>query len=641
MSKNKNVLILKKVEQLNDIYDTYLYANSLIEQNQSPDVLFTTQETIDAIRKIEEFSAAYISDIEVQDTGYTEFKGLVELIDGELRKTDAIGNHESIASQWIHDEILTSVPEQNKTYFKKELEIPDGLERTVKNVIEKIYDLQPKENFLMMMPLLNRERLDSKKPEDHYHQQVEFIKRIAEQSISLGANPIIQMIVPQKATDQGSVLTQILYSIHGLEFSKEIDTSIFQAYKKFSEAINIPENIPMPQAHMELRGDGKEGMNFFGTHVGYQIGPGTGKDIPLWDDPLSMILQPPYIGTSVIDKREPALRKCLFQTLPLELSTQTMDIDWNKMWEDNTRIKEIGDRVDRIEVKGNLVDVGDEQFKSYFAVELVKPDGEHRIFTKSDSNCRTIIDEEKTIARGSPIGTFANGPGGEAYVNPERVVGPREHSPADTAYLEHINEQYGGGAFGKIVGTYVGDVVMAMDKNYALKDQDASVTNKAIVIGFNENGHWKLLYAPKEITDKIEELSNEFKNLIKNMNEHKKMSDNDYMFNLGLMKQIGEFAINTNEKAPPDELYLIAAEKAAGCIHLAVMSGYDADRAGTVRQIPHWDIVGDAKRQKLDIVGYDSMGGQHYLMNQGNLIANTTQAHGLDGITGEGPVDIK
>ena len=79
--------------------------------------------------------------------------------------------------------------------------------------------------------------------------------------------------------------------------------------------------------------------------------------------------------------------------------------------------------------------------------------------------------------------------------------------------------------------------------------------------------------------------------------------------------KIGEFAINTNPKAKLCD-YLIVNEKIARMIHVALGSGFEADRKTTY----HWDIVVNSPRQKLDIYGIDKNKKQHWIIKKGEFV---------------------
>ena len=79
--------------------------------------------------------------------------------------------------------------------------------------------------------------------------------------------------------------------------------------------------------------------------------------------------------------------------------------------------------------------------------------------------------------------------------------------------------------------------------------------------------------------------------------------------------KVGEFAINTNPKAKLCD-YLIVNEKIARMIHVALGSGFEADRKTTY----HWDIVVNSPRQKLDIYGIDKNKKQHWIIKKGEFV---------------------
>ena len=97
--------------------------------------------------------------------------------------------------------------------------------------------------------------------------------------------------------------------------------------------------------------------------------------------------------------------------------------------------------------------------------------------------------------------------------------------------------------------------------------------------------------------------------------KHKALPKNIIKMKKDNFNKIGEFAINTNPKARLCN-YLIVNEKIAGMIHIALGSGFEDDRA----TVYHYDVVINAKEQKLDIYGLKGK-NKLWMMKKGKLVA--------------------
>jgi hypothetical protein len=158
-----------------------------------------------------------------------------------------------------------------------------------------------------------------------------------------------------------------------------------------------------------------------------------------------------------------------------------------------------------------------------------------------------------------------------------------------------------------IKGTFYGDVVINIDKSYVLNSKEP------LVIKCTGN-HYDIVRGPKKVVAKIKEKRNESMKLLKLQEKHKSLPKDVIALKKRNFLNIGEFAINTNPRAKLCE-YLIVNEKIAGMIHIAIGSGFEADRAG----LYHYDVVINAKKQKLDIYGVDKRGKKLWMMRKGKL----------------------
>jgi len=217
--------------------------------------------------------------------------------------------------------------------------------------------------------------------------------------------------------------------------------------------------------------------------------------------------------------------------------------------------------------------------KTDFEIGLVMPNGDRRTVKLSDTDIREKINQEYLKKTGIKAGTMANIPGGEAFMTPEWMK-----------------------------GKFVGDVVISLDQSYML-----SAENPLIIETFGD--HYKVLSGPKDIIEKFDKKKKEAMENLLNMEKHKSLPQETIDLKKKNFMRIGEFAINTNPNAKLCD-YLIVNEKIANMIHIALGSGFEADRSTEY----HTDIVIDSPRQKMDIYGIDKEGNEHWIIKKGKFI---------------------
>ena len=158
----------------------------------------------------------------------------------------------------------------------------------------------------------------------------------------------------------------------------------------------------------------------------------------------------------------------------------------------------------------------------------------------------------------------------------------------------------------RLKGTFLGDVVISLDQSYMLDAKNPLV--------IEADGNYKVVSGPKKIVDKLKEKKRESWKILLEEERHKSVPPALTRLKKKNFNGIGEFAINTNPKAKLCN-YLIVNEKIANMIHIALGSGFEADRATSY----HTDIVIDAPRQKLNITA-TIKGKRIKVMNQGKLV---------------------
>jgi len=203
----------------------------------------------------------------------------------------------------------------------------------------------------------------------------------------------------------------------------------------------------------------------------------------------------------------------------------------------------------------------------------------HRWPRGSDVDIRSKINKEFYKMTGIKAGCMANLPGGEMFITPEYIK-----------------------------GTFVGDVVINVGQSYPL-----TAKNPLVVVA-DENGY-KVKSGPKKVVDIIKKRKKEAMKQIIEQEKHHSMPQKIIDMKKENFNKIGEFAINTNPEAKLCD-YLIVNEKIAGMIHVALGSGFEPDRSTGY----HYDVVINAKEQKLDIYGVDGKNRKLWAMKKGKLV---------------------
>ncbi len=359
-------------------------------------------------------------------------------------------------------------------------------------------------------------------------------------------------------------------TISGCEYEKNINEPWFKAFKKLSPIIGS-DKLKRVQASFGIHGQGYGGKHFFGMKIGYP----TPNRKSRWQSPGAMFLKPYWYEQSKIDKR-PALRRyAITDTLPLENYVRTCNIDYFALRKRNDQI--------RTEIRKcvKLFAVGRKLPQGQTKLEL---DTSHIYYGKGPILASDIEVNPKTPPEAAKIfktksGRYGNFPGGEVFFTPY-----------------------------KMDGTFVGDVVISIDKSYIIPNSDPMVVSV-------KNGHYKILKASKIIRKAFNKRKKDSWKLIDILEKNKSSPKN--IIN-GLRKnfdRVGEFAVNTNPKARLSR-YLIETEKLAKMMHIALGSGYEPGRETTY----HCDIVINAPRQKMDLWGIDPKGKEHWIIKKGKFV---------------------
>jgi len=444
---------------------------------------------------------------------------------------------------------------------------PDDLLETAKIIWDQLYDLKPEEKVSIGFELLRKEK-DLGLPLidylDNFQISYAMMRAVQDHRIAMGSSSSrnSQLSDPERIAD-------LKATILGCELSKDVDEPVFRKFKVLSKLLKIAR-LEIASAVFGIHGKGYGGKHIFGDAIGY---PSPNKKTR-WQTPGQMIYRFDYYPQTALDPREPLARIAFTETLPIDIYIKTCRIDWLEMQKRDWVIRNIGDKCEYIIVEGKKFG----KYQTKLKVGLTGKNG-RRFFRGSDVETRYLVKKAYFERTGIKAGNMANIPGGEGFVTPE--------------YME---------------GQFIGDVVISLDQSYRLSAKDPMVLN-------TYGNSYKVIKGPKDILRKFEEKKKEaWKKLMSN--EKAKALPKDIIdINKRNFGNIGEFAINTNPEAELCD-YLIVNEKIANMIHIALGSGFDADRATYY----HTDIVIDAPRQELDIYGVDKNGKKHWIHKKGKFV---------------------
>lgn len=443
----------------------------------------------------------------------------------------------------------------------------EELKETSRILWKEVYNIKEGERVGIGFELIDREEKLGHPLED-YLDSYQIIWTMASEcpgkpSLSASTSKESMLVVGERASDLRAMLL-------GCELDKEVDEQPFIAFKKLSEVMNLSRLKPV-DASFAVHGKGYPGKHRFGEAFGY---PSLNKKTR-WKTPGQLIYKLDFYPQTKFEDRDPMARVAFTETLPIDVFIETNLVDWADIRNRNQKVKDVLDKCDVVFVKGKL----NEEHVTNLEVGLVKPDGTRRWVRRSDTDVREKLNKEYLERTGIRAGCMGNIPGGEAFVTPE--------------YMK---------------GTFVGDVVIAIDQSYPLKKEEPFVVECS-------GDEYVVKSAPKEILDKFNEKKSEAWKMLEEAEKNKSLPQEIIDLKKKNFNRIGEFAINTNPKAQLCD-YLIVNEKIAKMMHIAMGSGYEEDRSTDY----HVDVVFDAPRQKLDVYGTDKEGREHWILKDGEFI---------------------
>ena len=365
-------------------------------------------------------------------------------------------------------------------------------------------------------------------------------------------------------------VSDLAATISACEYEKNINEPWFKAFKKLSPFISS-NKFKISSIGFGISGQGYGGKHFFGMKIGYPTPNKKGR----WQSPGTMLLKPWWYKQTGQDSR-PALRRyAITSTLPLENYIRTCNIDFFALRDRDVQIRNVLKKCSKIFAKGRKLPEGQ--------TNLVL-DTKHLYSGKSpillsDIEVNPRFESEAGKAFKVKAGRYGNFPGGEVFFTPH-----------------------------KMDGTFVGDVVISIDKSYVIPNSDPMVVSV-------KNGHYRLLKASKIIKTAFNKRKGESKKIINLFEKNKSMPAKQIKEWRKNFDRVGEFAVNTNPKARLSR-YLIETEKLANMMHIALGSGYEPGR----ETMYHMDIVINAPRQKIDLYGIDPKGKEHWVIRNGKFV---------------------
>jgi leucyl aminopeptidase (aminopeptidase T) len=433
--------------------------------------------------------------------------------------------------------------------------------QTAKKIWKQVYDLKKNEKVGFSFELILREK-DMELPLEDYLDSYA-ITRAMFSTINNTYKVMTAATGRESQLEKGERIGELKATIIGCELSKDINEPVFKKYKRLSKLLKL-NRIKFTDAVFGIHGKGYAGKHLFGDLIGYP----TPNKKSRWSTPSGILYKFDWYPQTKYDTRDPKTRIAFTETLPIDTFIQTCNIDWLAMQRRNDKIIKVVEKSDKIVVSSRT---------SNFEVILKGKKG-RRHAKGSDVDTRHKYNVDYYKRTGIKAGTMANLPGGEAFMTPEYIK-----------------------------GRFYGDVVISIDQSYLLNAKDP------LTIDCDKNGY-RIVKGPEKIVNKIKEKKKEaWKRLL----EHQKnKSVPKEIINLRKknFENIGEFAINTHPTAKLSN-YLIVNEKIANMIHIALGSGFDADKATDY----HYDIVINAKKQKMDICGVK---GKHrqYILKKGKFV---------------------
>jgi len=560
--KKKTILVLADINNDSAFYSIAPLSRAIHNLNSDVHVMFYNKHT-NMYSVLNDVWEAY-SDMKkgVKDSRTIALKDFITLVDKKAK-----GKFEKIFSP---PDIIFSAGKSSFTAHKLVMDFKQDwfkkykwnlLLKTAKVIWKQVYNLKPNEKVGFGFELIPKQK-DMQLPLEDYLDSYPITRAM------LKAIPNIQKSKGAATSrfsqlELGERIGELKATLIGCELSKDIDEPVFKLYKKVSYILKL-NRIKFNDAVFAIHAKGGHGKHIFGDFFGY---PTPNKE-SRWSSPGGILYQFDWYPQTKHDSRDPKTRIGFTETLPIDIFIQTCNIDWMAMQRRNNKIIKIENKSDKIVVKSK---------QSNFEVFLTGKNGRRHV-KGSDVDTRYKFNREYYKRTGIKAGTMANLPGGEAFVTPEYIK-----------------------------GRFYGDVVISIDQSYLLNPK------KPLIVECNKKGY-KIVKGPKNIIDKIKEKKKEAWKRLLEQEKHKSVPKQIIELRKKNFENIGEFAINTHPTAKLCN-YLIVNEKIANMIHIALGAGFDRDRSTDY----HYDIVINAKEQKMDIYGVKGK-KKFYILKNGTFV---------------------
>ncbi len=381
-------------------------------------------------------------------------------------------------------------------------------------------------------------------------------------SVSMGSST-----TRKRQLDPMVKIDDLASTVLGCEYEKKINEPWFKAFRKLSPIIGS-DKLKYVNAGFGIHGQGYGGKHFFGMKIGYP----TPNKKSRWQSPGAMLLKPYWYEQSKLDSRPAIRRYAITDTLPLENYVRTCNINFFALRKRDDQIRNEIRKCVKLFAIGRKTRHG--QTKLELDITHIHEGKGPILASDIEVNPKTPAEAAKVFKAKS--GRYGNFPGGEVFFTPHRMD-----------------------------GTFVGDVVISIDKSYVIPNSEPMVVSV-------KNGRYRLLKASKKIKGAFNKRKRESWKVISVLEKNKSTPKKTIKTMRANFDRVGEFAVNTNPNARLSR-YLIETEKIANMMHIALGSGYEPGRETTY----HYDIVINAPRQKIDLYGVDKKGKQHWIIKKG------------------------
>jgi len=366
-------------------------------------------------------------------------------------------------------------------------------------------------------------------------------------------------------------ISDLAATIIGCEYEKSINEPWLKAFKKLSPIIGS-DKLKHSDIGFGIHGQGFGGKHFFGMKIGYP----TPNKKSRWQSPGQMFLKPYWIEQTKVDPRPARKRYAITSTLPLENYVRTCNINFFALRKRDEEIRNVIKKCVKLFAIGKKTSKG--QTNLVLDIKHIHSGKAPILLSDLEVNPR-VPHEAAKVFKIKEAGRYGNFPGGEVFLTPHKVD-----------------------------GTFVGDVVINVDKSYVIPK------NNPLVITV-KGGKYRVLRGSKKIRAALNKRKKDSWKMLAIFEKNKSLPKSLINTMRKNFNNLGEFAVNTNPKARLSR-YLIETEKLANMMHIALGSGFEPGR----ETMYHCDIVINAPKQKMDLYGIGPDGKEHWIIKKGKFV---------------------